>query len=88
MDGPGGTLPESYSSNCGVMSAAKFDECAKTVAAQVERVADLLLSLAEQDNSVVATDEWSIEGEWDELVALAISVLIGGTGLVLWYAFG
>jgi len=37
---------------------------------QVGRVADLLLSLAEQDDSVVATDEWSLDSEWDELVAL------------------
>lgn len=58
------------------------------VAMQVDRVADLLLSLADQDNSLVVTDGWSLEHEWDELVALGISVLIGASGLVLWYCFG
>ena len=51
-------------------------------------MADLLLSLAEQDDSVVATDEWSLDSEWDELVALGISALIGVSGLIVWQIFG
>ncbi len=55
---------------------------------QVDRVADLLLSLAEQDDSVVATDGWSLEREFDELVGIGISMLFGASGLALWYFFG
>lgn len=55
---------------------------------QVERVADMLLSLAERERDVVATDGWSLDQEWDELVALGISMLISASGLALWYFIG
>ena len=55
---------------------------------QAERVADMLLSLAERERDVVATDGWSLDQEWDELVALGISMLISASGLALWYFIG
>ena len=59
------------------------------MAVQVERVADLLLSLAEEDDSAAAsTDGWSLDREFDELVGIGISVLFGASGLALWYFFG
>ena len=48
----------------------------------------MLLSLAERERDVVATDGWSLDQEWDELVALGISMLIGASGLALWYFIG
>ena len=51
-------------------------------------MADLLLSLAEEDDSAISTDGWSLDREFDELVGIGISMLFGASGLALWYFFG
>ena len=54
----------------------------------VERVADLLLELAEQDTPQVDAAELTVETEYEELVMLGISAAIGISGLAVWWLFG
>lgn len=54
----------------------------------VERVADLLLELAEQDTPQADAADISMETEYEELVMLGVSAAIGFSGLALCWLFG